>query len=187
MPNLYDTKLPAQDVYVGDVKIAGKDAALFQKGAAITATATQINEVAAASLAAVQKYKSAPITRVANTNANDTSIVVPKRSIIKNVWVDVATAEATGTTKTVDVGIKGGAADAFLNGVSVASKATVKGTLASTGQTLGAALTADESGSGALVPEPYVCNAATTITYSLGSADFAELDAYIIVEYVELA
>ena len=107
-------------------------------------------------------YATAPLTIVAATTAQATAIVVPAGSVIEAVYVDVATQEATGTTKTVDIGISTGDEDGFLDGVSVASAGTIKGTLLSTGQTLGALLRVDESGSGGLVPEPYICSAATS-------------------------
>ncbi|MFA5424232.1 MAG: hypothetical protein WC374_10285 [Phycisphaerae bacterium] len=133
------------------------------------------------------RYARALLAIAANTDPHDTSIVIPAGSIIKNVWLRVTTKEDTGTTKTVDIGISGGDEDGLLAGVSVAAAGTVKGTLDSAGQTLGAELCADESGAGALVPEPYVCAAETTICYTLGSSNFAELVADVIVEYVEIS
>jgi hypothetical protein len=133
------------------------------------------------------RYAKAALVIAADTNAHDTSIVIPEGSIIKNVWLRVETQEATGTTRTVDIGISGGNEDGFLDGVSVAASGTIKGTLVNTGQTLGELLCVDETGAGVLVPEPYVCAAATTLCYTFGSADFAELVAYLIVEYVTIA
>ncbi|MFA5239802.1 MAG: hypothetical protein WC476_08880 [Phycisphaerae bacterium] len=132
------------------------------------------------------RYVKYPLTIAANTDPHDTAIVIPAGSIIKNVWVHVATKEDTGTTKTVDIGISGGDEDGFLAGVSVAVAGIIKGTLDNAGQTLGAELCVDEDGAGALVPEPYVCAAETTICYTLGSSNFAELVANVIVEYVEI-
>jgi hypothetical protein len=136
---------------------------------------------------AVSKIAAGAVTRAADTDPHDSEIVIPAGSIIKGVYVDVQTQEATGGTKTMSVGISGGSGTAFLNAVSVAAAGTVKGTLVNTGQTLGASLCADEDGSGALVPEPYVCTAATTVNYTFGSGDFAELAANIIVEYIDIA
>lgn len=133
------------------------------------------------------RYAKATLPIAADTSAHDTSIVIPAGSVIKNVWLRVGTQETTGGTKTVDIGVSGGDENGFLAGVSVAAAGTIKGTLVNTGQTLGALLCVDESGAGVLIPEPYVCAAATTICYSLGSADFAELVASVIVEYVTIA
>ena len=150
----------------------------------VTATAAELNYLDASVNGAVTRYSKAPLTIVAATTAQDTTIVIPAGSIIKNVWIDVATQEATGATKTVDIGVKGGDEDGFLDGVSVAAAGTIKGTLLNTGQTLGAHLSVDESGAGVLVPEPYVCAAETTLCYTLGSDNFAELVANVIVEWV---
>jgi hypothetical protein len=153
----------------------------------VTATAAELNEADAAVVGAQRKFRKAAITKAADTTAHDTAIVVPAGSVILGVYLDIQTPEATGGTKTVDIGISGGDEDGFLKDVSVAAAGTVKGTLVSTGQTLGALLSVSEDGSGALVPEPYVCSAATTICYTLGSSDFAELVANIIVEYIDIA
>lgn len=131
-------------------------------------------------------YATASITRFADTNAHDTTIVIPAGAVVEAIYLDVATQEATGGTKTVSVGVKSGSATGFLNAVSVASAGTVRGTLVSTGQTLGGLMSVDESGAGVLVPQPYVCAAATTVNYTLGSNDFAELVARIIVKYTKI-
>jgi len=119
----------------------------------------------------------ARIPIVALATVQTTTLVLDKYTKIHDVMLNVKTAEATGGTKTVDIGISGGDEDGFLDGASVASAGEIKGTLASGGQTRGALIRVDESGSGGLVPEVYVCAAATTICYTLGSNDFAELDA----------
>jgi|GEM_PF-4637020 len=144
---------------------------------------SELSDMSIANAGAAKRYAEANLTIVAAATANDTAIVLPKGAIINAAYVVVATAEATGTTKTVDIGISGGDEDGILNGVSVAAIATVKGTLLSTGQTLGALMSVDEDGAGALVPEPYVCTAETTICYTLGSDDFAELGARVVIEY----
>lgn len=147
---------------------------------------TLLSQIDIAGNGAAIRYAYDAVTIVASTDAQDLEIVVPDGSIIKGVYVQVETKEDTGTTKTIDIGISGGDEDGFLDGVSVAAAGTIKGTLASGGQTLGALLSVDEDGSGALVPEPYVCVADTTLCYTLGADDFAELVANVIVEYIEL-
>lgn len=154
---------------------------------AVTATAAELNEADASTVGAQRKFRKAALTIAADTNPHDTAIVIPAGSIILGAYIDVQTREATGGTKTVDIGISSGDENGFLAGVSVASAGTVKGTLVSTGQTLGALLSVNEDGTSALVPEPYVCSAETTICYTLGSADFAELVANVIVEYIDIA
>lgn len=156
-------------------------------GIQVTTSASELNVLDLSSAGAIKKYAVAPLTIVAAATAQDTAIVLPAKCVITNVFVDVTTQEATGATKTVDIGISGGDENGLLDGVSVASAGIIKGTLASTGQTLGALLRTDEDGSGALVPEPDVSSGGETICYTLGSDDFAELVANVIVEYIEIA
>ena len=136
---------------------------------------------------AVHKLAKVALPIVAATTETDTTLVLPAKSIILGAYLLVATKEATGGTKTVALGIKSVDADGLLKATSVAAAGVKKGTLLNTGQTLGALLCQDESGAGVLVPEPYVCAAAATITYSLGSNDFAELVAYALIDYIEVA
>lgn len=165
-------------------KVFDEDGALYHEDTKLTASGAELNYLDASVNGAVTRYSKAPLTIVAATTAQDTTIVIPAGSIIKNVWVVVDTKEATGARKTVDIGVKSGDEDGFLDGVSVAATGTIKGTLLNTGQTLGAHLSVDESGAGVLVPEPYVCAAATTVVYTLGSNDFKELVANVVVEWV---
>lgn len=119
---------------------------------------------------------------VAAATANATALIFPAGSIIHHAPViDVKTAEATGTTKTVDLGISGGDEDGFIDGLAVSATGVKRPTLADGANTMGALLEVDES-AGDLVPTDYVCTAATTICYTLGSANFAELEAYALVE-----
>lgn len=57
--------------------------------------------------------------------AVDTTFDLPANSIVHDVIVEVKTAEATGSTKTLDVGLlaseSGGDADGFVDGISVAA------------------------------------------------------------------
>lgn len=103
----------------------------------------------------------APITIVAATSEQDTGITLPAQGIVLSAYVRVETAEATGLTKTVDLGITSNP-DAIIDGASVAATGSV-------GQTAGA---------GELSSVP--C-AGSNITYALGSADFAELVATAVV------
>ena len=120
----------------------------------------------------------------------DTGWDLPAKSLVLDVWIDVTTAEATGTTKTLDVGLlsseSGGDADGFLDGVSVAATGVKKGTLLNTGQTLGALSRVDEDGAGGLSPEPHITATAKSVTYTAGSGNFAEFRGAIYVSYLEL-
>lgn len=131
----------------------------------------------------VVKFAEAALTARPNTNETDTTIVLPAKSIILDVFVDVTTAEVTGTTKTIDVGIKTVDQDGLLDGVATTPTGLKKGTLVSTGQTKGALLRADESGAGVLVPEVYA--AGGTVTYTAGSAQ-TEFVGKLYVVYIDL-
>ena len=128
-------------------------------------------------------YASEVLPIVASTASQDTTIVLPIGTVIEAIYLEVGTAEVTGTTKQVDIGVSGGDEDGLLDGVSVAATGVVQGTLLNSGQTLGALMSVDEDGAGALVPQPYVCAAETTIAYSLAAADYEEMVARVIVKY----
>jgi hypothetical protein len=153
----------------------------------LNATGAELNAVADVSAGAARKVAKVALPIVAATTETDTPLILPAKSIILGAYLLVVTKEATGTTKTVTLGIKSVDADGLLKATDVSAAGVKKGTLLNTGQTLGALLCVDEGGSGSLVPEPYVCAAAATITYSLGSNDFAELVAYALVDYIEVA
>lgn len=137
-------------------------------------------------LPALQVVK-VPLPIVASTDEQDTGENLQTGDVILDAFVRVETAESTGGAPTMDVGLlsseSGGDADGLLDGVSVGTAGTVRGSLASGGQTLGALLREDEDGAGALVPAKHVVGDAVSISYSLGSDDFAELDAslYLLV------
>lgn len=105
-----------------------------------------------------------PITIVASTAEQDTGYTMPDAAIALNAVVNVMTLEATGTTKTIDVGITSNA-DALIDAGSVAAVGMI-------GQTGGAGELASVDLSG------------TNITYALGATDFAELDAEIIITMI---
>jgi hypothetical protein len=160
--------------------------ALKIAGSQVTASASELNQNDISAVGAGKKYQVGALAIHADTNAHDSTIVLPAKAIITGVYLDITTQEATGATKTVDIGVSSGDEDGFLDGVSVASAGVVKGTLASAGQTLGALLRVDEDGAGALVPESDISSGGATICYTLGSNDFAELVGNIIVEYIEV-
>ncbi len=162
---------------------------LIQAGTQITSTADELNILDLSAVGAVSKVKRISIGFGDGTTENDTGWDLPEYCVVTNVIVQVTTAEATGGTKTIDVGTlstDSGDADGFLDGVSVATKGLVKGTLASAGQTVGVLLRADEDGSGALVPEPCVAPGSRSVSWTPGSNDFAELAGYIYIFYTEI-
>ncbi len=98
-----------------------------------------------------------PITLVASATEQSTGVILPTRCVVTSTIVNVFTAEATGTTKTIDVGLLAGGGADLANDVSVASTGFVVG----------------ESG---------VVGSGDEVTYTLGSADYAELEAVILLE-----
>ena len=157
-------------------------------GVAIDATATELNILDLSAAKAITRYAVGAITRAADTNAHDLTIIIPAGAIIEDVFMKVATKEDTGGTKTLKVGIKGGAADAFLNGASVAAVGVIQGSLASGAVTRGASLF-EYTGAGSTIPvrTGYYCAAATTLNITFGSNDFAQLAGDIRVKYIEMA
>jgi hypothetical protein len=142
--------------------------------------------------------KRLPITVVASTAEQDTGWDLPADAIVTDVKVLVATAEATGATKTMHVGLlsseTGGDADGFAASISVAAtgikipRATVTAGVLSA-NTRGALLAdyavgTDAADRGIYVPKSHICNGtAKSITYTLGSNDWVEFVGDIIVEY----
>ena len=103
-----------------------------------------------------------PITVVASGAAQDTGIPCPEASIqVIGSYIRINVAETTGTTKTVDIGITGTEA--------AAQSATDVSSAGTAGTAVVAALSSSTS---------------TNFTYTLGSADFVELDATAVVTFI---
>jgi len=140
----------------------------------------------------VEKSLVIPIKFGDGTTETATGFILPTNCIVKpEIVINVRVAEATGGTKTIDFGTDSGDsgdADGFANGVSVAATGLVKTTIVDGGVTLGAKLFV-ESGTGADVanaPEIDVSQGGKELTWTPGSNDFAELDADIIITYMEI-
>lgn len=199
----------ALGLWVGDVgsevQVAGPTGQLYQSGTALTATAAEINTLDLSVVGGAVKIKKIPVTRVAKTDEQDTGWALPTKAIVLDVLLDVITKEATGGTKTVTVGTlstASGDADGYLNAGSVADAGLVRGKATITAgasesyfasTTRGALLAtlvagADVAGDvGTYYEFPDTTMGGKKISYSLGSADFAELVANIIVVYIEVA
>ena len=159
-------------------------------GTQVTSTAVELNALDVSVVGAISKVQKIRITAPSDGNETSTGTTLPAKAVVKNVFVNVVTAEVTGTTKTIDVGTDsgdGGDADGFLAGISVAGTGLVKGTLLNTGQTLGALLRVDEGGTGELVQEIDIASGGKEITFTAGSNDFEQLVADIYIEYIEIA
>ena len=131
---------------------------------------------------------------VAATTETDTGFNLPAKGVVLDCWLDVRTFEATGTTKTVDVGLltgeSGGDPDGFIDGLSVASSAGIKQPVLTKGsETVGALLkyTITDNGS-ATHPQRqwHVLNGtARSVTYTLGANNFAEMVCDFVVVYMD--
>jgi len=158
-------------------------------GTAVTSTGAELNLLDLSVVGALAKVKKISITSTPTGAEQDTTWDLPAKCAVLGVFVDVTTAEATGTTKTLDVGTlssDSGTADGFLNGISVATTGLKKGTLASAGQTLGSLLYVDEGGTGELVPEMSIAPGSVSVTYTAGDSDWAEFRGDIYIIYIEI-
>ncbi|RLE21805.1 MAG: hypothetical protein DRJ50_08630, partial [Actinobacteria bacterium] len=83
-----------------------------------------------------------------------TLFTLPAKAVVQTVYVDVITAEATGTTKTMDVGTAGTSndPDGYLDGIDVSGTGQFRPVYTNAAVTAGVLLSDDEDGSGALVP-----------------------------------
>lgn len=162
----------------------------------LTATVDELNAVADLSVnGAVVKTKVISITATPTGSEQDTTWDLPAKAIVRNVFVDVTTAEATGTTKTLDIGTlsgeSGGDADGFVDGVDVSSTGVKQVSLVSGAVTRGVLLKETVTGSGSAThssPRDYSAsaNTARSISYTAGSNNFAEFRGKIIIEYIEI-
>lgn len=137
----------------------------------------------------------------------DTNFDLPAKALVTDILVDVQVAEATGTTKTLDIGLLssegGGDADGFVDGVSVATTGLKRpGATVTPGSnetffastTRGALLAsflagANVDGDGGLYLEkPHLTSAvaAKSVSFTAGSNNFAEFRGSIWVFYVVL-
>jgi len=197
-----------------DVDIASHDGTNGLKlgGTLVTASAAEINAAADLSAqGALLKVKKLSISSTPTGAEQDTGFDLPAKSVVLDVYVDVTTQEATGATKTLDVGLlsgeSGGDADGFLDGVSVAATGLVKGAFAQTTgsnnnyvgaaatHTRGALLTelliagedVSNGGDGIAVAGKHANNGtAVSVTYTAGSGDWAEFRGDIYVVYMEI-
>lgn len=134
---------------------------------------------------AVYAYE-VPVSFPADGNETDTTYDLPADGVVLDCYLIVDTAEVTGTTKLLDVGLlsseSGGDADGFLDGVSCAATGIVYPTLASAGQTRGALIRDDEDGAGALVPGGHniAGTTAKSVSITASAADWAEFAGRIV-------
>lgn len=140
----------------------------------------------------------------------DTGWDLPAKAVVLDVFIDVTTAEATGTGKTMDVGTAtadSGDPDGYLDAVSVASTGVKKGAFAATAgsnnsligaaatHTRGAKLTdlliagsdADAAaGDGVAVRGVDVSQGGKSIVYKASNNDWAEFRGALYILYLDL-
>jgi hypothetical protein len=171
----------------------------------VSATAAEINAIADVSANAVIKVKKINIIAPSDATEQDTAFDLPANSLVLDVYVNVTSAEATGTTKTIDVGLlsseTNGDADGFLVGIDVSATGIVRGVATITtgamenffaSTTRGALLANFTAGDdvptdvGTNYETPHITDTAVSVTFTAGSADFVELVANIYVLYIEM-
>lgn len=170
----------------------------FNKGVSVTNRGADVDSVI------VEKTQSIPIAFGDGTGENQTSFTLPSNSIVKAVYLRVKTAEATGATKTINVGTlstASGDADGFLAGVSVAATGLVGPAITETtgvnevyisASTHGALLADQELGTdvagntGFINSRSDISSGGKVVTWTPGGNDFAEFEADIIIDYQEV-
>lgn len=129
-----------------------------------------------------------PMNFADGTTAVTTNFTFPANSVIlPTPFIYVRTAEATGTTKTIEVGITGTAA-AFINGLSVAATGLKQPVLTDAAVTMGTKLFVYSGAtSTAPVPTPDIEASAVALTWTPGSTDWAEFDGDLILHWYQFA
>lgn len=150
-----------------------------------------------------------PIATTPTGSEQDTNYDLPANAEVIEARIKVATAEATGATKTLDVGLKssesGGDADGFVDGASVAAAGIVRPAAALTAggtetyfsaTTIGALLApafaagANSAGDvGSNYERTFLTSSVTakSVTYTAGSNDWAEFRGTIYLHIREYA
>ncbi len=129
-------------------------------------------------------YKTAVIRCDAQTTETDTELTLPATAIVKDVYLNVITVDAT---ETVDVGTAGTSNDpnGFLAAASLATAGLVYGSLADGAVTRGALLFEITEATTAAARRPSLTAGGDPVSYTCsGGSDTAVFD--IIIEYVEV-
>lgn len=179
-------------------------------GTAVGATAEELNSAADLSAnGGLVRVKKLSISSTPTGSEQDTTWDLPGKALLLDVFVDVTTAEATGATKTLDVGLKasesGGDADGFIDGIDVSSTGikrpgvTVitggsetyvgswnRGVLLTAGTPVAGTNTNGDFGVYHEKPHASTAVTAKSVVYTAGSNDFAEFRGAIYLVYVEL-
>lgn len=156
----------------------------------------------------IERWQRLNIGATPTGSEQDTGWDLPANALVTDVFVRVITPEATGGTKTLDVGLlsseSGGDADGFIDGVSVATAGLVVpnvtltagatetyvsswtvGVLLTSGVPLAGTNTVGDEGSFYREWHPTSAVTAKSISYTAGSNDFAEFRGAIFIHYYE--
>lgn len=129
-------------------------------------------------------YKTAVIRCDAQTTETQTGFTLPTNAIVKNVFLNVITVDAT---ETVDVGTQGTSndPDGYLAAASLATAGLVRGSLADGAVTLGALLFEITEATTAAARNDDITAGGDPVSYTCSAgSDTAVFD--IIIEYVEV-
>jgi len=175
----------------------------------MTATQAEMNALDLSAVGALVKVKKISIAATPTGAEQDTAWDLPAKAFVLDMFLDVTVAEATGGTKTMDIGLKssegGGDADGFAVQLSVANTGLVRpGVVQTAGATetyvsdfsrgaflrngvplAGSNVAGDE---GVYYEKPHLSTAvaAKSVTYTAKSADWAEFRGDIYFLYIEL-
>lgn len=193
----FDSVSSELDCYGGTVDLE----ALAITGTAVTATATEINAVADLSaVGAIEKICMATADEAGERTAGAHAIcTLPAKAIVEDVWISVATQEASGTT-TVDIG-PAGTADGYANDASVAAPGLIRPQAATTAggnetyfssNTRGSLLAtflagADVAGDvGTYQEHPTSTGSGLVVSYTVPAGGWTEFVGTFYVRYVEV-
>jgi hypothetical protein len=155
---------------------------------------------------ALVKVKKLEINSAPSGAEQDTGFDLPVKGIVLDVWLDVRTAEATGGTKTINIGLlaseSGGDTDGFAVGIDVSTTGLKKAVATVTAgasetyfasTTRGALLTTFLAGSdvatdvGTNYETPHNLNGtARSVVYDADDSDWVEFRGDIYIAYMDL-
>ena len=131
-----------------------------------------------------------PLKYTDGTGTNTTNFKIPANCvIIPEPFLFIRTAEATGATKTLSVGITG-TVGAFISGLSAATAGLVQPTLLDAAVTLGSDLFVYGGATSTAPTRQAYINATGSpiaVTWTPGSADWANFDADLILPMYQFA
>lgn len=200
----------ADNLYLNDVAVTATASELNVLDG-VTATASELNTSSDLSInGGLVRVKKISISSAPTGAEQDTGWDLPVNSVVMNVFVHVTTAEVTGATKTMDVGLLsseiGGDTDGFLRGVSVSTTGVKRGGFVSTvgsnntymgalsthtqGTLLMSAFIVGEDiaagGDGVASVGTYAVSTAVSVVYDAGSNDWVEFRGAIYIVYMEI-